>query len=166
MKSIIVLLSLALVAAVEASPLPKDDVAARIVGGQEVTNAQQLPWQAMVLFQGSFVCGGIILDDHWVLTAAHCVTNRTASQISVRVGTHLTSGVGGRIYRVEDVEIPDGFQGFQNDVALLDIHDPIQLGPTVRAIPIAESDPAPGETVIYSGFGRTSQDGPVSTGWF
>ena len=57
----------------------------RIVGG---TQAQKdsWPWQAMLVGAGggSQYCGGSLIDENWVLTAAHCVSDITPNQIAVR----------------------------------------------------------------------------------
>ena len=52
-------------------------VRSRIVGG---TDAQlgSWPWQVQLnnkAFQGPVWCGGSILSQYWVLTAAHCFNN-------------------------------------------------------------------------------------------
>merc|ERR1712159_596218 len=43
----------------------------RIVGGGR-TNVREFPWIVSLQVQGTHVCGGSIILDKWVLTAAHC----------------------------------------------------------------------------------------------
>ena len=31
------------------------------------------PWQIMLKLNGGFICGGVVLNSRWILTAAHCV---------------------------------------------------------------------------------------------
>ena len=31
------------------------------------------PWQVMLKLNGNFQCGGIVLNNRWILTAAHCM---------------------------------------------------------------------------------------------
>ncbi|XP_006821988.2 plasma kallikrein-like, partial [Saccoglossus kowalevskii] len=57
----------------------------RIVGGM----AAQLgswPWQVSVLRHGSHICGAVIIDPNWILTAAHCVDGYSASSYELRMG--------------------------------------------------------------------------------
>lgn len=46
-------------------PLP------RIVDGTYMT-ITQAPWQVSIVFPGSVICGGSIIDNNWILTAASC----------------------------------------------------------------------------------------------
>ncbi|KAL1276389.1 hypothetical protein QQF64_036012 [Cirrhinus molitorella] len=41
-----------------------------IIGGKEVKKLQ--PWMVSIQKDQSHVCGGILIQDQWVLTAAHC----------------------------------------------------------------------------------------------
>jgi len=31
------------------------------------------PWQIMLKLNGDFKCGGVVLNNRWILTAAHCI---------------------------------------------------------------------------------------------
>ena len=60
------------------SPLPIAPVAdaapplqSRVVGGFNCKKNSQ-PWQVAVYYQKEHICGGVLLDRNWVLTAAHC----------------------------------------------------------------------------------------------
>ena len=56
----------------------------RIVGGT-VAKVNSWPWQAMLLNRyGDQFCGGSLVDPYWVVTAAHCVDNRSPSSIKIR----------------------------------------------------------------------------------
>ena len=47
-------------------------ISGRIVGGHDA-NAHAHPWQIKLRYQSSFLCGGTLVDNDWVITAAHCV---------------------------------------------------------------------------------------------
>jgi len=43
-----------------------------IIGGQWAARGAW-PWQVMLIMNGRFQCGGVQLNNRWVLTAAHCI---------------------------------------------------------------------------------------------
>ena len=45
-----------------------------IVGGQEALK-DEYPWQILLKYKDSFTCGGSILNERTILTAAFCVDN-------------------------------------------------------------------------------------------
>ena len=44
----------------------------RIVGGEEA-GINEFPWVAKLSYFKRFYCGGMMINDRYVLTAAHCV---------------------------------------------------------------------------------------------
>ena len=43
-----------------------------IVNGQWAARGAW-PWQIMLKLNGEFQCGGVVLNNRWILTAAHCI---------------------------------------------------------------------------------------------
>nr|ADK39241.1 kallikrein-Vsca1 [Varanus scalaris] len=56
----------------------------RIIGGQECFEDWH-PWLAAILANESFVCGATLLNQDWVLTAAHCYQSMN---LQVKFGVH------------------------------------------------------------------------------
>ncbi|XP_071450627.1 CLIP domain-containing serine protease B4-like [Hetaerina americana] len=68
------------------------DVNDRIFGGEEA-NLKEYPWLALLEYQTrngrQFLCGGSLISNRYVLTAAHCVTGIGNTRlIGVRLGEH------------------------------------------------------------------------------
>lgn len=49
----------------------------RIVGGSDA-GPLEFPWQVSVQVFSSHQCGGVIIDEYWILTAAHCMKSTWA----------------------------------------------------------------------------------------
>jgi secreted trypsin-like serine protease len=47
-----------------------------IINGEEI-EINEAPWQVSLEIDGKHQCGGAILNQYWILTAAHCVNNPT-----------------------------------------------------------------------------------------
>ncbi|XP_070507824.1 chymotrypsin-1-like [Chironomus tepperi] len=110
------------------------ELAPHIVGGQNATLGQ-FPFVAIYQHKerkGSLACGGGILNDRWILTAAHCLENFEPDEMIVLVGT-ISLVEGGTVYEVEnvfpfdyyEVEIPPFFVSNWNDIGLIKTKSPI-----------------------------------------
>jgi len=88
----------------------------------------EFPWMVAVLDSTSknLLCGGTLVDEYVVLTAAHCVTGKAPSSITARVGEWDASSTTGELYPSTDLAVrqvlvhPSYYApGVFNDVALL-----------------------------------------------
>lgn len=124
----------------------------KITGG---TNAliSDFPWQ-VYLIAGDYRCGGSIIADNWILTAAHCTKTSSGSPIpaasmSVKVGANDPRNVlEGKIYNVSEVIVNEGYnaQSQENDIALLRLQQPVNY-PNAKPIKfITPEDVAYGAT--------------------
>ena len=63
----------------------------RIVGGEVAPS--MIPWQVAILYDNFVRCGGTILDECTILTAASCISQTSYSIYSIRAGsTNKLSG--------------------------------------------------------------------------
>lgn len=71
-------------------------LSAQIVNGDDASECEW-KWQVSLKRGSSFFCGGMIVDDEWVLTAAHCMGN---TEFEVLAGEHnLRKESGNEQYR-------------------------------------------------------------------
>ncbi|XP_063969637.1 atrial natriuretic peptide-converting enzyme-like isoform X2 [Lytechinus pictus] len=64
------------------------NIMARIIGGSSAKRGNW-PWQAQLILRGSgHYCGGTLIDESHVLTAAHCFQRYGKSSFKVRLGEH------------------------------------------------------------------------------
>ena len=63
----------------------------RIVNGEEA-NPHEFPWiVSLILPDGYWFCGGAILTEDFVITAAHCVEDMKPDEALIRIGDHDNS---------------------------------------------------------------------------
>ncbi|XP_074599793.1 brain-specific serine protease 4-like [Brevipalpus obovatus] len=95
----------------------------RVIGGEN-SYPGEFPWTVSIKFSDSMRhhCGGTILDDEWILTAAHCLSNYRASDFRVRLGAIGTSGREAIEVGIKSIIIHEDFnfpRPMSNDIALL-----------------------------------------------
>ncbi|KAL7386739.1 hypothetical protein ABVT39_012671 [Epinephelus coioides] len=105
---------------------PQDGLMPWMVGG-EVGKKGESPWQVLLLnARGRFHCGGVLIDESWVLTAAHCLENNF--KFSVRLGDyerHRDEGTEVTLGVVETFRHPHyNTRTVDNDIALLRLQSP------------------------------------------
>nr|XP_032827811.1 vitamin K-dependent protein C-like isoform X1 [Petromyzon marinus] len=137
----------------------------RITGGQICTKGH-CPWQVL-LIKGTnkAYCGGTLIHQQWVLTAAHCVSVQEKYPTFVRLGDHYRNKPEPEERNVAVAEIiahPHfNLRTFYNDIALLRLRNAVGLSPYI--VPACLPDPRaaerslllPGVRAVVSGWGRT-----------
>ncbi|MGB3554798.1 MAG: serine protease, partial [Jannaschia sp.] len=134
----------------------------RIVGGNTAT-ATQNPFQVALLLRsdpsavsGQF-CGGTLVSETRVVTAAHCSDFINARDVAVLGGTRQL-GTGGTRVNVRRIVLHPGWNptSFDNDVAVWELSDPIRGVPFAR---LATRDGATGSNHLVTGWGRLAEGG-------
>ena len=142
-------------------PVPGAD----IIGGG-TADPGEYPFMAALLderFGGSDAdkqfCGGSLIAATWVLTAAHCVEDAAAEDLSVAIGrTSLDNSAQGEKIGVEDVEIHPDYnpRSLTHDVALLKLEDESDVTPIQLAAQGDNNLEASGTFLTVLGWGTTS----------
>lgn len=145
-------------------------VSRRIVGGVR-TNVKAFPWQVSINRLGQHFCGGSVIADNLILTAAHCFQDAGTGSVNRKTlgQTMVTSGTSNLRLPVKRTHIarllkPTGSGAYnhknqKNDIVVLKTADKL----AGRKIRLAR----PGETFVgkrtyVSGFGLTSESGKKS----
>ena len=141
-----------------------------IVGGTQVDPAcPDCKYPFMVSLQGGgwfggHFCGGSLVREDWVVTAAHCVQGESASSIDVVIGLHNVNGTTGNQSRdVEEIIIHPQYSGnsLNNDYALLRLSSPITDFEPIQLCTDTAHDEEPVMSTTM-GWGATSSGGSSS----
>ncbi|CAI5646315.1 chymotrypsinogen A-like [Oreochromis aureus] len=131
---------------------------ARIVNGEEAV-PHSWPWQVSLQdYTGFHFCGGSLINENWVVTAAHC-TIRTSDRVIL--GEHDRSSSAENIQTLAPGKVfrHPNYNSYtiNNDITLIKLATPAQLGTRVSPVCVAEtSDNFPGGLrCVTTGWGLT-----------
>uniref|UniRef100_A0A8C6L4W5 Peptidase S1 domain-containing protein n=1 Tax=Nothobranchius furzeri TaxID=105023 RepID=A0A8C6L4W5_NOTFU len=122
----------------------------KIIGGQDASGGSW-PWQVAFKDSGSFFCGGALITNQWVLTAAHCLLpsfycTSFLSEMQIRA-------------LVATICHPDYDETtMDNDICLVKLAAPVTFTSYIQPVCLAsdESTFFDGITTWVTGFGVTS----------
>ncbi len=150
---------------------PREDSCAcsaanRIVGGEQASKGQ-FPWQAALVSVGGKQpwCGGSLLSENWVVTAAHCTFDENSNNPSLEVllGAHNWKRNRPRAQRRKAIQIinhPDyNPNTLENDISLIKLDSPVNCKKRVSGVCLATSQPLAGTNVTVSGWGTLKSGG-------
>ena len=139
-----------------------------IVGGYPVNPAcPDCKYEFMVSIQtngGYHFCGGSLVREDWVITAAHCVQGDSPNQLRVKVGLHNVNGTQGSITRyVDQIIVHPQYSSWSldNDYAILHLTQPVTNFEPIQLITDNSHDNEPVMSTTM-GWGTTSSGGSSS----
>ncbi|KAK3857271.1 hypothetical protein Pcinc_036469 [Petrolisthes cinctipes] len=140
----------------QTSTSPSSPRSERIVGGEEAAE-HSWPHQVGLFFSGGWFCGGSLISDQWVLTAAHYTDG--AEYVDVVMGAHnirqneenVVMGAH-NIRQNEESQVTvrsdtlmthEDYNSFSlhNDIGLIQLPSPIIFNDNIRSVALASLDP-------------------------
>nr|ACK76297.1 Der f 6 allergen [Dermatophagoides farinae] len=141
-----------------------DSPIAGVVGGQDADLAEA-PFQISLLkdylIMKSHMCGGSLISESTVVTAAHCTYGQKASSLSVRYGTNQRTSSSYGDLKVKTIIQHESYDPdtIQNDISLLILSKPVVPSTNVQMIEIETDDIVDGDKVTIYGWGLTDGNG-------
>ncbi|NWH42609.1 GRAA protein, partial [Fregata magnificens] len=128
-----------------------------IIGGNEVVPHSR-PFMALINgANGKIICGGALIKENWVLTAAHCYVK--GGKVILGAHSQQAKEKEKQVFQIEkQIAYPCYCSNSkENDIMLLQLKKRARLTKAVQLIPLptSDDDPKPGTTCTVAGWGKT-----------
>ncbi|KAG8558462.1 hypothetical protein GDO81_017003, partial [Engystomops pustulosus] len=142
----------------------------RVVNGIDA-RAHSWPWQISLQYQAStgnwaHTCGGTLISDTWVLTAAHCISSTRVYRVFVGKHNLLEEEEGSEAITPEKIIVHENWNSFfiLNDIALIKLSQPVVRSKTVQpaCLPSDGALLANDFPCYVTGWGRLYTNGPIA----
>lgn len=124
----------------------------RIVGGVDAQEGVAT-YQCSLQKKRSHFCGCAIINNTWVITAAHCIVGTEPGDLEVLVGTNNLMK-GGTRYKASDLypHTEYNIPAYANDIGLIHINGAISFNSLVQPIEYSKQDVKPNSVMQLSRF--------------
>ncbi|KAM6976931.1 chymotrypsin-like elastase family member 2A [Aplochiton taeniatus] len=164
------LLLAVLVAGVYGCGLPTfPPVVTRVVGGEDV-RPNSWPWQISLQYnrEGEWrhTCGGTLISDQWVLTAAHCISNGREYRVGMGKHNLIETEESSLFLGTATIIVHETWNPLfiRNDIALIKLESPVTFTDSIMAacLPKAGFLLPNNEPCYVTGWGRLYTGGPIA----
>ncbi|XP_073441174.1 mannan-binding lectin serine protease 2 isoform X2 [Dendrobates tinctorius] len=139
----------------------KTEISGRIMGGK-TAKLGDFPWQVFIKNEDS-KGGGALINDKWIITAAHVVYDKKPHEITIKMGIINRTDPNAYIATPNSVFIHPHYKdddSFNNDIALIKVQKKVPLSENIFAICLPSKD----ERFRVSHTGEGHKTGDVA-GW-
>lgn len=137
----------------------------RIAGGDDA-KPNEFPYQVSLRYGGVHICGGALITDRHVLSAAHCLCELVEEPYEDL--TVVTSSIkisrSGKAYGIKNVTCHPNYQyglerSWENDLIVITLNESVRTGASQSPVRLPECDTGEGERAILTGWGRSDPHG-------
>ncbi|RZF38122.1 hypothetical protein LSTR_LSTR005483 [Laodelphax striatellus] len=141
----------------------------RIVGGW-ATEINAYPWMVGLAVKGRLFCGGTLISDLHVITAAHCVVNISPDKLYILISEHNVATrdeLTAEVRRVAKVTIHPHYGNtvkYNNDMAIIKLDARVMFRSAAQPACLPPKDlELEGSTAKVVGWGAIKEGGPAAT---
>ncbi|XP_075399005.1 serine protease 38 [Tenrec ecaudatus] len=122
----------------------RSTIQGRIMGGQDAPE-RRWPWQVSLHYGGFHLCGGSILNEYWILSAAHCFQRANLHGYDVFAGLIKLNAAGQHTqwFELNKVIIHPTYKLYHpvgSDVALVQLKSPLEFSASVFPVCLATTE--------------------------
>jgi len=139
----------------------------RIVGGSTAGSGQFRYQASLRALSGSAVgghfCGGTLVNNRWVISAAHCTVGRTTGNTAIVLGA-VSRTTGGSAFAVTRIANHGSYNSgtLANDISMLQTTATVATTATIAPAALASAFTGGGVSAVASGWGQTSHPGSAA----